>query len=164
MRGRKYIRFDSAQELHPRDAGDERHDYRIIARARAFDRSLTRERATNAAPRWSQTHSRATHRRGGRCKRERVPALPIYSGRLQGSRAVVRKQASPPPKPISGASKSVEERRATAASVSIRNGARVDRNRIFLGSRHHIFVVETLQRRASPLNSPCDSSDSRGAT
>src|SRR5208282_1614216 len=42
-------------------------------------------------------------------------------------------------------------RRASAAIVSNRNDARAYRNRIFLGRRHHIFVVETLQTLASSL-------------
>jgi hypothetical protein len=54
-------------------------------------------------------------------------------------------------------------RRAGAAIVSNRNDARAQRNRIFLGGRHHIFVVETLQTLASPLGTRCESSDSRGA-
>jgi hypothetical protein len=50
MRVRKYIRFDSAQELHTRAARDERLLYRIIARARTFDHSLTRVLASIAGP------------------------------------------------------------------------------------------------------------------
>ncbi|MGH6799689.1 MAG: hypothetical protein ACREDI_15060 [Roseiarcus sp.] len=41
-RVRKYIRFDFAQALHTRVTSAERHDYRIIARARASDVSLTK--------------------------------------------------------------------------------------------------------------------------
>jgi hypothetical protein len=54
-------------------------------------------------------------------------------------------------------------RRVSAAIVSNRNDARAYRNRIFLGSRHHIFVVETLQTLASSLETLCESSDSRDA-
>jgi hypothetical protein len=61
MRGRNYIRFDSAQALHMRDARAERHDYRIIARARAFDRSLTRARTNDLAPRIAQAGSHGAH-------------------------------------------------------------------------------------------------------
>jgi hypothetical protein len=53
--------------------------------------------------------------------------------------------------------------RAIAAIVSNRNDARAYRNRIFLGSRHHIFVVETLQTPPSSLETRCESSDSRWA-
>lgn len=50
MRGRKYIRFDSTQALHTRVASAERLLYRIIARARTFDHSLTRALASIAGP------------------------------------------------------------------------------------------------------------------
>jgi hypothetical protein len=42
MRERKYIRFDFTQALHARATGAERPDYRIIARTRTSDHSLTR--------------------------------------------------------------------------------------------------------------------------
>ncbi len=53
MRGQKYIRFNSMQELHTRVAGAEWLLYRIIARARTFDHSLTRALASIAGPRRS---------------------------------------------------------------------------------------------------------------
>ena len=42
MRRRRYIRFDFTQALHTRATSAERHDHRIIARARASDLSSTR--------------------------------------------------------------------------------------------------------------------------
>jgi hypothetical protein len=42
MRRRRYIRFDFTQALHTRATSAERHDYRIIARARASVLSSTR--------------------------------------------------------------------------------------------------------------------------
>ena len=50
MRGRKYIRFHSRQELRTRAASAERLLYRIIARARTFDHSLTRALPSIAGP------------------------------------------------------------------------------------------------------------------
>ncbi len=50
MRGQKYIRFNSMQELHTRVAGAEWLLYRIIARARTFDHSLTRALTSIAEP------------------------------------------------------------------------------------------------------------------
>jgi hypothetical protein len=41
MHARNYIRFDFAQALHTRATRADAHDYRIIARARAPDRSST---------------------------------------------------------------------------------------------------------------------------
>jgi hypothetical protein len=42
MREQKYIRFDFTQALHTRATTAERRDYRIIARTRSPDHSLTR--------------------------------------------------------------------------------------------------------------------------
>jgi hypothetical protein len=50
MRGQKYIRFDSTQDLHTRVASAKRLLYRIIARARTFDHSLMRALASIAGP------------------------------------------------------------------------------------------------------------------
>jgi hypothetical protein len=51
MQARKYIRFDSTQELQARVMSAKRGDYRIIARARAPGRSSTRVLARSARPR-----------------------------------------------------------------------------------------------------------------
>jgi hypothetical protein len=51
MQARKYIRFDSTQELQVRVMSAKRGDYRIIARARAPGRSSTRVLARSAWPR-----------------------------------------------------------------------------------------------------------------
>jgi hypothetical protein len=48
MRWRRYIRFDFAQALHTRAMRGEHRDYRIIARARTFNRSLMRALACGA--------------------------------------------------------------------------------------------------------------------
>ena len=64
MRRRKYIRFDSTQALHTRVTSAERRDYRIIARARASDLSLTR---ALASMRWTASQCRARSRADACC-------------------------------------------------------------------------------------------------
>jgi hypothetical protein len=51
MQARKYIRFDSTQELHLRAMSAKRRDYRIIARARVPSRSSARALTRSTWPR-----------------------------------------------------------------------------------------------------------------
>jgi hypothetical protein len=68
MRERKYIRFDFAQALHTRATRAERRDYRIIARTRTSDHSLTRALARPFTPLQRRTPSCAKLLRNSRCK------------------------------------------------------------------------------------------------
>jgi hypothetical protein len=73
MRRRKYIRFDFTQALHTRATTAERRDYRIIARTRSPDHSLTRALARGV-------HSVATaHRVHSRSFRATAGASPLKS-------------------------------------------------------------------------------------
>ncbi len=164
MRGQKYIRFDSTQDLHTRVASAERLLYRIIARARTFDHSLTRAFASIAGPRRS-----AGAFAGYACARRpmRVCANSCFAHIFWASprigigcgRAILGANGTG----LTRVTQRKKVRRASTAIVSNRNGVRAHRNRIFLGRRHHIFVVETLQTLASSLETRCKSSDSRGA-
>jgi hypothetical protein len=161
MRERNYIRFDFTQALHARATTAERRDYRIIARTCASDHSLTRALAHDV-------HSDATPyaftREASAQQPEQVcssPGLPIYIRRLRESWLLVQEQLVALTN-WSRARKTTRKATALAArSVSNRNGAHADRNRIFLGRRHHIFVAETLQQPTSPRESRRESSDSR---
>jgi hypothetical protein len=138
----------------------ERGDYRIIARARAADRSSMRVTARIAQPITTRTHERAMRARGAVRVRSLILAAAIYSRLLRGERqherteVIVLAEAAQPGQPMPKAARSV------AARVSNRNGANARRNRIFLHRRHHIFVVATLQTRADSLETRCESSDS----
>jgi hypothetical protein len=65
MREGKYIRFDFTQALHTRATRAERRDYRIIARTRTSDHSLTRALARAVHSLQRRTHSRAKLLRSG---------------------------------------------------------------------------------------------------
>ena len=161
MRRRKYIRFDFTQALHTRATTAERRDYRIIARTCASDHSLTRALAHDvhsvAAP-YPFTREASAQQPEQVCS---GPGLPIYIRRLRGSQLLVQQQFVVLAN-WSHARKITGEATALAAtSVSNRNGAHADRNRIFLGRHHHIFVAETLQPPTSPRESRRESSDSR---
>ena len=160
MQARKYIRFHSTQELHTRAISAERRDYRIIARARAPDRSLTRALARGASPR--QSASACVRLACAQRARKLSQSLdfPIFSGRLQGSIRLARAHVLPFAEPISAAS---DDARSDALALCERIKSKRCircRNRIFLHRRHHIFVVETLRKRASALESRRESSDS----
>jgi hypothetical protein len=160
MQARKYIRFDSTQELHTRVMSAKRRDYRIIARARAPDRSLTRSLAHVRGRATTRTPGRATHARSGARMRMQTPALPIFPWYLRGSRRHERAQVLVVAQLVQARQTVRGAMRLGAASVSNRNGAHAHRNRIFLHRRHHIFVVETLQTRARSLETRRESSDS----
>jgi hypothetical protein len=160
MQARKYIRFDSTQELHTRVMSAKRRDYRIIARARAPDRSLTRSFAHVRGRATTRTPGRATHARSGAHMRMQTPALPIFPWYLRGSRGHERAQVLVVAQLVQARQTVRGAMRLDAASVSNRNGAHAYRNRIFLHRRHHIFVVETLQTRARSLETRRESSDS----
>jgi hypothetical protein len=161
MQARKYIRFVYAQELRRRAMSAKRHHYRIIARARA-PVIQSQERSDMACSRAAtRVKARATQARRDARVRALVPALPIFSAHLRGSR-----QMSARPRSCwwnrSQTHRTV--RRATRLpppSVPNRNGAHAHRNRIFLHRHHHIFVAGTLQARTATLETPRKSSDSQ---
>jgi hypothetical protein len=160
MQARKYIRFDSTQELHTRAMSAKRRDYRIIARARAPDRSSTRSLAQVRERATTRTPGRATHARSRAHTRMQTPALPIFPRHLRGSRRHERAQVLVVAQLVQARQTVRDAMRLDAASVSNRNDAHAHRNRIFLHRRHHIFVVETLQTRAHSLETRRESSDS----
>ena len=152
--------FRATQELHTRVMSAKRRDYRIIARARAPDRSLTRSLAHVRGRATTRTPGRATHARSGAHMRMQTPALPIFPWYLRGSRRHERAQVLVVAQLVQARQTVRGAMRLDAASVSNRNGAHAHRNRIFLHRRHHIFVVETLQTRARSLETRRESSDS----
>jgi hypothetical protein len=138
----------------------ERSDYRIIARARAPDRSSRRTLAPNAWPLPNASeHARDTCAQQ-RSMRGLIPALSIFSGGLRRSIWLVRAYVLVLAQPLLSASDSAKGGRLRSASVPNRNGARARRNRIFLHRRHHIFVVQTLRTWALARESPRESRDS----
>ena len=160
MRERKYIRFDFAQALHTRATSAERRDYRIIARTRTSDPSLTRALARAVR---SVATARAFAREASAqqpTQLRSIPDFPIYCASLRDSRLPVQEPSS---RWRNCANTHATTREATAfaaTSVSNRNGAHAHRNRIFLGRYHHIFVAWTLQASTSPRESRRESSDS----
>ena len=152
MQARKYIRFDSTQELHTLVLSAERHDYRIIARARAPDRSSMRALARSA---WPQHNSSGCARdpcgRPPRVRRH-SPALSIFSRRLRGSTWLERAHVFVLTERFQAHKRVRRAMRWSSAGVSNRNAALACRNRIFLHRCHHIFVAETLRMRASTLS------------
>ena len=152
MHARKYIRFDSTQELHTRLMSAERCDYRIIARARAPNRSSMRALARGGWPHHNASGcARDPSGRPART-REGSPALPIFSGRLRGSIRLERTHVFVPAERLQAHQTVRRAMRSPSAGVSNRNDALARRNRIFLHRCHHIFVVETLRTRASAPN------------
>ena len=160
MQARKYIRFDSTQELHTRLMSAERCDYRIIARARAPDRSSMRALARGAWPHHNASGCACDPSGRPARTREGSPALPIFSGRLRGSIRLERTHVFVPAERFQAHQTVRRAMRSPSAGVSNRNDALARRNRIFLHRCHHIFVVETLRTRASPPESRRESSDS----
>ena len=85
MRERKYIRFDFTQALHTRATSAERRDYRIIARTRASDHSLTRALA-HAVHSVATAHAFAREASAQQTTQARsIPDFPIYCARLRES-------------------------------------------------------------------------------
>ena len=160
MQARKYIRFDSTQELRVCAMSVKRADYRIIARAQAPDRSMTRRLAQHARLRPNPNAWSPSPAHGAALVCMRNPALLIFSAYLQGSRHRERAQLLIRAKPSQASQALREAKRLPPASVSNRNDAQAVRNRIFLHRRYHIFVVWPLQTRGSARESRCDLSDS----
>jgi hypothetical protein len=160
MQARKYIRFDSTQELLARAISAKGGDYRIIARARSAVRSRTRTFARNAWPRPDAIRQGRNSSAQWRPSRGPIPALPLFSGRLRRATWLSRTRAFVLAEPPLSLLDSAKCGRSGSASVSNRNGARACRNRIFLHRRDHIFVVERLQTRAMTHESLRESSDS----
>jgi hypothetical protein len=133
MRERNYIRFDFTQALHARATGAERHDYRIIARTRTSDHSLTRalERAIHSV---ATTHAFARNASAQRPAQVRsIPDLPIYCVALRDSCLLVQQQFLALAESAHARKRAREATASAATSVSNRNGAHAHRNRIFLG-------------------------------
>jgi hypothetical protein len=153
MRGRKYIRFDFAQALHTRATRAERRDYRIIARTRTSDHSVTRALAR-------AFHFAATARPFAReaCARQpkhfcSILGLPIYHGPLRGSRSLAQAQVIALAERTHARRTAREATTLAATSVSNRNDAHAHRNRIFLRRHYQFFVAEMLQSPTSPHES-----------
>ena len=160
MRERKYIRFDFTQALHMRATSAERRDYRIIARTRTSDPSLTRALA-RAVHSVATAHAFAREASAQQPTQVRsIPDLPIYCASLRDSRLLVQEPSSRWRHCANTHATTREATAFAAMSVSNRNGAHAHRNRIFLGRHHHIFVAETLRSPTSPRESHPESSDS----
>ena len=109
MQARKYIRFDSTQELRVCAMSVKRADYRIIARTQASDRSMTRGLAQHARLRPNPNAWSPSPAHGAALVCMRNPALLIFSAYLQGSRHRERAQTLIRAKP-SQASQRYEKR------------------------------------------------------
>jgi hypothetical protein len=137
-----------------------RHDYRIIARARAPIIEWRQRWRTARRPAPTRAHAHAMQARSGARAPAPIPALPLFSAYFRGSMQSSARKSSYS-RNCSQAPLTVRRAmRLAAAGVSNRNGARTHRNRIFLHRRHHIFVVGTLQTRATALETRRESSDS----
>jgi hypothetical protein len=160
MRGRKYIRFDFTQAAHIGATHAEWRDYRIIARTRTSDHSVTRA-LTHAICFPGTAHAFEGEGSAQQPKHVRsIRGSPIYYRRLRGSRFFVQRRVAA----LAERSHARDTTRAattlTATSVSNRNDAHAHRNRIFLRRHYQIFVAETLQSPISPHESRRQSSDS----